>query len=69
MVPTGGQSWQVWRGTAGERAMSIRIEPLAGVGAEISGIDIATLSDADFAAIRAAFADHGLIFFRDQSID
>ena len=49
--------------------MSIRIEPLAGVGAEISGIDIATLSDADFAAIRAAFADHGVIFFRDQSID
>ena len=49
--------------------MSIRIEPLAGVGAEICGVDIAALSDSDFAAIRAAFADHGVIFFRDQSID
>jgi taurine dioxygenase len=49
--------------------MSIRIQPLAGVGAEISGVDIAALSDAEFAAIRAAFADHGVIFFRDQTID
>ena len=49
--------------------MSIRIQPLAGVGAEISGVDIAALSDVEFAAIRAAFADHGVIFFRDQTID
>jgi taurine dioxygenase len=49
--------------------MTLHIQPLAGVGAEIGGVDIAALSDTDFAAIRAAFADHGVIFFRDQSID
>ena len=46
----------------------MRIEPLPGVGAEITGVDVARLSDTEFAAIRAAYAEHGVIFFRDQSI-
>ncbi|MGL4541381.1 MAG: TauD/TfdA dioxygenase family protein [Polymorphobacter sp.] len=48
--------------------MTIQILPLSGVGAEIRGVDVAALSAADSAAIRAAFVDHGVIFFRDQQI-
>lgn len=45
------------------------IRPLEGVGAEITGVDIAAgLSNAQFDAIHEAFSEHGLIFFRDQSI-
>ena len=46
--------------------MSIQITPLEGVGAEITGIDIKSLSDAEFAQVQDAFAEHGVIFFRDQ---
>ena len=46
--------------------MALTITPIQGVGAEITGIDIKALSDADFAAIQTAFANHGVIFFRDQ---
>ncbi len=46
--------------------MAIQVTPMDGVGAEITGIDIKALSDADFAAIQDAFAEHGVIFFRDQ---
>jgi len=39
------------------------------VGAEIGGVEIAGgVSDAQFAEIRQAYADHGVIFFRDQEI-
>jgi taurine dioxygenase len=49
--------------------MSVEIKPLPGVGAEIGGVDLAReLSDEDFAAIRRAYAEHGVIFFRDQDI-
>jgi len=38
-------------------------------GALIEGVDLAAgLSDEDFVAIRQAFSDHGVIFFRDQNI-
>lgn len=48
----------------------IQITPFsAALGAVISGIDLATpLGDAAFAAIRQAFLDHGVIFFRDQNL-
>lgn len=40
-----------------------------GPGAEIGNVDLSQEpSDADFTVIRQAFADHGLIFFRDQQI-
>ena len=50
--------------------MSIEIRPLSGaVGAEIFGVDIAAgLSDAQFAAIEGAYGEHGVIFFRDQTL-
>jgi len=39
------------------------------LGALVSGVDLAQpLSDAQFAVIRQAFLDHGVIFFRDQQI-
>jgi taurine dioxygenase len=50
--------------------MAIEIRPLKGVGAEIAGIDLTQdLSADDFGAVRAAYAAHGVIFFRDQNID
>ncbi len=48
----------------------IEIRLLAeGFGAEIHGVDLAAgLSDAAFAQVRKAFADYGVIFFRDQKL-
>jgi taurine dioxygenase len=49
----------------------MRIEPVTGaLGAEVLGIDISRdLSDAEFATIRAAFLQYGVLFFRDQNLD
>ena len=46
--------------------MTLTITPIQGVGAEITGIDIKSLTQGEFDAIHEAFADHGVIFFRDQ---
>ncbi|MEZ6002000.1 TauD/TfdA dioxygenase family protein [Hyphomonas sp.] len=46
----------------------MQIETLPGVGAEIIGIDLKNLTDAEFDAIRQAYAEHGVIFFRDQDL-
>lgn len=46
--------------------MTLNIQPLEGVGAQITGIDIKKLSVAEFEAIQSSFAEHGVIFFRDQ---
>ncbi|MBA3067140.1 MAG: TauD/TfdA family dioxygenase [Hyphomonas sp.] len=46
----------------------MQITPLACAGAEITGVDIRRLTDAEFAAIKTAYADHGIVFFRDQSL-
>ena len=46
----------------------MQIEALPGVGAEITGIDLKNLSEAEFDAIRQAYAEHGVIFFRDQEL-
>ena len=46
-------------------ALSIQAHP--GVGVEITGIDIKNLSAGEFDAIKDCFAEHGLIFFRDQT--
>ena len=43
------------------------LHPLFGV--EIVGIDLTTLDDARFAAIRAEFEAHSLLLFRDQTLD
>jgi taurine dioxygenase len=47
----------------------ITVRPIAGaLGAEISGIDLADLSDAAFAEIRRAWLEHLVVFLRDQDI-
>ena len=38
------------------------------VGAEISGVDLRRLSDADFAAIERAWTDHSMILLRGQKL-
>ena len=44
------------------------IRPCQGVGAEILGIDLKNLTSSEEAEIRAAFANQGVIFFRDQDL-
>ncbi len=39
-----------------------------GCGAEISGVDLARLSNRQWDEVRRAFVDHGVIFFRDQDL-
>jgi taurine dioxygenase len=39
------------------------------VGAEVGGVDLARLGDAEFTAIRAAWLAHGALLFRDQTLD
>ncbi len=47
----------------------IEIKPLGGaVGAEILGVDLNRLSDPQFAEIRQAYLDYGVVFFRDQDL-
>ncbi len=48
--------------------MAVHVSVLPGVGAEITGVDLGNLSDADFGIIRQNYAEHGVIFFRDQTI-
>ena len=48
---------------------SFDINPLSpALGAEISGIDVATISDADFAALQAAWHEHLVLAIRDQQV-
>lgn len=48
----------------------IGVEPLSGaVGAEVSGVELSGgLEDKEVAELRVAFAEHGVLFFRDQSL-
>ena len=49
--------------------MAISINRLPGVGAEILGVDIARgLASSELDAIKQTFAEHGLVFFRNQKI-
>lgn len=49
---------------------AIEVEPIAaGLGAEIRGVDLARgLSEPEFAEVRRAFGQYGVIFFRDQDL-
>lgn len=50
-----------------EPATSLSIKPLTPVlGAEVTGVRIGSLSEADFAAIERAFEDHSVLVIRDQ---
>ncbi|HAE95231.1 MAG TPA: taurine dioxygenase, partial [Hyphomonas atlantica] len=46
----------------------MNIEELPGVGAEITGVDLRRLTEHEFENIRTAYAEHGVIFFRDQEL-
>jgi taurine dioxygenase len=47
----------------------IKVEPIGPtLGAEISGVDLATVDDASFEEIRRAWLEYKVIFFRDQNI-
>ncbi|MEM7766231.1 MAG: TauD/TfdA family dioxygenase [Pseudomonadota bacterium] len=48
--------------------MGLDIRALDGVGAEITGIDLRQVTDGEMDDIKAAFAAHGVIFFRDQTL-
>jgi taurine dioxygenase len=47
----------------------VKVSPIAGsLGAELGGVDLADLDDAAVADIRAAWLEHGVVFFRDQHL-
>lgn len=46
----------------------LEIRPCEGVGVEILGVDLKNLTAPEEAEIRAAFANQGVIFFRDQTL-
>ena len=56
--------------TTAEHDQTMTIQPVSGaLGAEIHGVDLSqALSDVQFATIRQAFHDFGVIFFRDQTL-
>ncbi|MEJ0024517.1 MAG: TauD/TfdA family dioxygenase [Rhizomicrobium sp.] len=39
-----------------------------GCGAEVLGVDLRALRESDMAALERAYAEHGVIFFRDQNL-
>lgn len=53
------------------RSNGITVHPIAGtIGAEVHGVDLSQdLSDAAIGDIRTALLAHGVIFFREQTID
>ena len=49
--------------------MSLSIEPVTpAIGAEVSGVDLARLAVAEVDALKQAFFDHLVLFFRDQDL-
>lgn len=46
----------------------LEIHPRPGIGADVANVDLRTLGNDDMASLRAAFAEHGVLFFRDQAL-
>src|SRR5438067_1363698 len=47
----------------------IRVAPLTPViGAEVDGVDLANVDDATWCDVEAAYAEHLVLFFRDQQL-
>jgi taurine dioxygenase len=47
---------------------NIVVAPTSGVGAFVSGIDLAEFDDAALVELKHAFAQYGVLFFRDQQL-
>jgi taurine dioxygenase len=48
--------------------MALKIVPCDHAGVEIHGAQLRNLSDKEFSLIREQFLEHGVVFFRDQSL-
>ncbi|MFC4536532.1 TauD/TfdA dioxygenase family protein [Sphaerisporangium dianthi] len=49
---------------------TLTLDPLGpGFGARVSGLDLASATDAELAAVRAALVDRKVLFFRGQDLD
>lgn len=49
--------------------VTLDIRPVAGaLGAEVRGVDLAAMSDAEWAAVRAAWLEHLVLFFPEQDL-
>ena len=46
----------------------MKITPLSAVGAEVTEVDVTVLTAVQDAQLKAAFAQHGLLIFRDQDL-
>lgn len=50
--------------------MPITVTPTgAALGAQIAGVDLRHISDADFAAVHRAWLDHQVLLFRGQTLN
>ena len=48
---------------------TVEVRKLTGAcGAEVLGVDLKTMSNRQWGEVQAAFAEHGVIFFRDQTL-
>ena len=49
--------------------VQLQVDPIAGaLGAEVRGVHLGSLSDAEFAAVRAQMLEHLVLFFPDQHL-
>lgn len=48
--------------------MTIKVRPAKGAGAYIDNIELNDIDDAGAAVVRQALGEHGVLFFRDQSL-
>ncbi|MFC6082678.1 TauD/TfdA dioxygenase family protein [Sphaerisporangium aureirubrum] len=56
--------------TTAHPAATLTLDPLGpAFGAEVLGLDLASVTDAELAAVRAALVDRKVLFFRDQRLD
>ncbi len=46
----------------------MQLEALNGVGAEVTAVDLRQMTEGEEVQLKQAFADHGVLFFRDQSL-
>lgn len=48
--------------------MAISVQPQGAVGAEVRGVDLNSLDSTTLAKLRTVFAQHSVLFFRDQQL-